>query len=125
MLAILDLNGCEESMVSPVYLIVPEKTTAYEILKLAAKINPNFQFKAKKFSFGRMITAFSANVKGEQPDFSWMLYSDDNSLSTNGVDIFTPENNTCIIFKYQKYGQQHNIENCPEVTVTRQLQYFV
>ena len=49
MLTILDLNGCEQSMVSPVYLSVPGKTTAYEILKQAAKINPNFQFKAKKF----------------------------------------------------------------------------
>lgn len=86
-----------------VTLVVPEKTTAYEILELAAKNNSAYKFEALGTSYGRMITSINNVQQNSSTGSYWSLYEDEKA-APDGVDLFIPKNNTCIIFKYERCG---------------------
>ena len=86
-----------------VTLVVPEKTTAYEILKLAAKNNSAYEFEVLETSYGRMITSINNVQQNSETGSYWSLYENDKP-ARDGVDLFIPKNNTYIIFKYKQCG---------------------
>ena len=91
-----------------VVLLVPEKATAYDILKRAAHNNAVYKFKALKTSYGRMITAISDVEQNPTTGHYWALYESDTVLARDGVDLFIPKDNTCIIFKYERCASAEN-----------------
>lgn len=100
----LDIQDPTKKQNTPekVVLVVPEKTTAYEILKRAAEVNSEYIFEAFQTSYGRMITSISGVVQEPFTGHYWSLYESENVLARDGVDLFIPKNDTCIIFKYEQ-----------------------
>ena len=86
-----------------VSLVVPEKATAYEILKLAANSNSAYEFEVLETSYGRMITSINNVQQNSKTGSYWSLYENDKA-ARDGVDLFIPKNNTCILFKYVQCG---------------------
>ena len=87
--------------------MVPENTTAYEILELAYKNNSAYKFKVLQTSYGRMITSINGTEQNSTNGTYWLLYEkeqkeeSEEKMARYGVDLFIPKNNTCIIFKYE------------------------
>lgn len=81
--------------------MVPENTTAYEILELASKKNSAYEFKVLKTSYGRMITSINGTEQNSTNGTYWLLYESKEKMARHGVDLFIPKNHTCIIFKYE------------------------
>ena len=94
-------------MPEKVHLVVPEETTAYEILELANKTNSAYNFKVSETSYGRMITSINGTEQNKDNGTYWLLYEreereeKEERIARFGVDLFIPKNNTCIIFKYE------------------------
>ena len=97
-------------MPEQVHLVVPEKTTAYEILELAFKNNNAYKFEALEFSYGRMITSINGVKQDSNTGSYWLLYESENIMARDGVDLFIPKNNTCIIFKYERCSEDKTKE---------------
>ena len=93
--------------------MVPENTTAYEILELASKNNSAFKFNVSEFSFGRMITSINGTEQNSTNGTYWLLYEkeqkeeSEEKMARYGVDLFIPKNNTCIIFKYEGCSEKN------------------
>ena len=49
-----------------------------------------------------MITEISGiKQNSDKNGYYWILYEKEGSPARDGVDLFRPKNNTCIIFKYE------------------------
>ena len=100
-------------MPEKVHLVVPENTTAYEILELASKNNSAYKFEFWKYSFGRMITSINGVKQDSNSGSYWLLYEkeqkegSEEKMARYGVDLFIPKNNTCIIFKYEGCSEKN------------------
>lgn len=85
-------------------------TTAFDLLEAAAKRHPCYNFKYKKYDFGRLITAICClennNVKG----YFWFLYIN-GQRSSVGVDLLIPKNGDTITFKYEEYEESKSSED--------------
>ena len=89
--------------------MVPENATAYEILKEAADSNTAYKFEALTTSYGRMVTKIAGVEQNQDKGSYWALYESESMLARDGVDLFIPKNNTCIIFKYEGCTEKNNV----------------
>jgi hypothetical protein len=96
-----------------VFLLVPENATAYEILKQAADSDASYKFEELTTTYGRMITEISGVQQNHETGYYWSLYESDNVLAQNGVDLFIPKNDACIIFKYERCAVESSVVDEP------------
>ena len=92
-----------------VSLVVPQNATAYEILKEAADSNVAYKFEVLTTSYGRMVTKIAGVEQNQDKEYYWALYENEKMLARDGVDLFIPKNNTCIIFKYEGCAEKSNV----------------
>ncbi|XP_028396575.1 transcobalamin-1-like [Dendronephthya gigantea] len=88
-------------------VVVRGKATAYDVLAKAAEKNDMYKFKELKTSYGRMITEISGIKQNSGNNgYYWTLYEKEGFPARDGVDLFRPKNNTCIIFKYESCADE-------------------
>ena len=80
-------------------------TTAYELLQLAAKLNPCYNYRYKQFSFGRYITTICCVEQNTTSGFYWFVYINSKS-SPVGVDLLKPKDGDTLTFQYEQWKLQ-------------------
>lgn len=99
----------QTEMLDPVVVKVPEKTSAYEILQYAADVNAKYKFEVLQTSYGRMITSICDVKQDPSTGYYWSLYESESVQAKDGVDLFIPTDNSCIIFKYERCAAESNL----------------
>lgn len=103
-LEFLTTNSNNEVPTTPpaLSLTVANGTNTHEILREAAKLDANYAFTTKAYSFGHMVTSISGVYQDKVNSKYWMIYSDPNTLTPTGIDHYRPKHGSCVIFKYEK-----------------------
>ena len=86
----------------PEYITVKNGTNAHDILKLAKKRHPCYDFTVKATSWGHMITSICGVSQDPKKKLYWMIYSAPGKPAPYGIDDFRPAHGSCVIFKLKK-----------------------
>ena len=76
-------------------------------MELASRNNNAYKFEFLKTSYGRMITSINGVKQDSENETYWLLYESEEKMARDGVDLFIPKDNTCIIFKYEKCSEDN------------------
>lgn len=98
-------------------VVTANSTTAFEILQLAAKTHPCYNFRYKTFSIGRYIESICCVEQNMTTHFYWFIYINDK-LSPVGVDLLRPENGDTLTFKYEEWKSRHSHHSTQLPTAT-------
>jgi hypothetical protein len=90
-------------------------TTAFELLQLAAKLNPCYNVRYKQYSFGRYITTICCVEQNTTSGFYWFVYIN-GKRSPVGADLLKPRDGDTLTFQYEQWKLKNT--NYPTFSAT-------
>jgi len=99
--------GNDASKKYTINLTIQGNLSFYEIMKLAAKQDPRFQFVAADSSYGHYVTSIGGIEQDLSTKYYWMLAVLDDSNTPifldRGIDTFYPKDGDNVVFWYKSF----------------------